>query len=206
MATGQNEKKTDLRIRRTYKLLFEALLFLLEEQPFEKISVTDICDRAMVHRTTFYKHFEDKYQLLMFGIKDLQKKFNENSITDENVNNPHQYSMDIFKCVIKYLFDNQKMYSLVLSKNKIDSIIIMLFKAVIADITLKLELFEKKGVKYIIPTPVIANFRAGALVALTIWWFQNDMAVSLEDMANYVELMFNNDGYLFQFSKQETDE
>ena len=70
-------KKVDLRIRRTYKLLLEALEGLINEQPFEKITVTDICDRAMVHRTTFYKHFEDKYHLLRFGIKEIQEQFNE---------------------------------------------------------------------------------------------------------------------------------
>lgn len=48
-------KKDDLRIRRTYKLLSESLLDLLSENKFEDISVTDICEKAMIHRTTFYK-------------------------------------------------------------------------------------------------------------------------------------------------------
>lgn len=37
---------------------------LLAERPFTAITVQDICERAMVHRTTVYKHYADKYDLL----------------------------------------------------------------------------------------------------------------------------------------------
>src|SRR5229473_6438569 len=65
-----NSQETgDLRVRRTHKLLWEALMTLMIEQEFETISVKEICDRAMVHRTTFYKHYEDKYDLLARGMQ-----------------------------------------------------------------------------------------------------------------------------------------
>lgn len=59
----------DLRVRRTYKFLWDALMTLMSERDFESITVTDICARAMVHRTTFYKHYEDKHGLLVQGIQ-----------------------------------------------------------------------------------------------------------------------------------------
>jgi AcrR family transcriptional regulator len=62
------EEQGDLRVRRTHKLLWEALMALLGERAFEEITVTEICDRAMVHRTTFYKHYADKYTLLEQGM------------------------------------------------------------------------------------------------------------------------------------------
>src|SRR5215467_9608409 len=61
---------SDLRVRRTDKFLWDALIALMKERDFESITVTDICERAMVHRTTFYKHYEDKYGLLYHGIQD----------------------------------------------------------------------------------------------------------------------------------------
>ncbi len=67
----------DLRVRRTHKLLWDALMALMIERDFESITVTDICDRAMVHRTTFYKHFEDKYDLLLRGMQDMHATFVE---------------------------------------------------------------------------------------------------------------------------------
>src|SRR5438874_12253704 len=43
----------------------------LSERTIEEITVSDICERAMVHRTTFYKHSEDKYALLEQGIRQM---------------------------------------------------------------------------------------------------------------------------------------
>lgn len=59
--TAQNE---DLRIRRTRKLLQEALIELTVEKGFAAITVRDITERAMVNRSTFYRHYLDKYDLL----------------------------------------------------------------------------------------------------------------------------------------------
>ena len=61
-------EQTDLRVRRTHKLLWEALMTELSERTIEESTVSDICERAMVHRTTFYKHYEDKYALLEQGV------------------------------------------------------------------------------------------------------------------------------------------
>ena len=63
----------DLRTQRTYKLLKDSLLQLLSQKSFDSIRVNDICDLAMVHRTTFYSHFNDKYELLDYVIKETEK-------------------------------------------------------------------------------------------------------------------------------------
>src|SRR5262249_44633616 len=68
---NRHEGQGDLRVRRTHKLLWEALMAELAQRPFEGITVKDICERAMVHRTTFYKHYEDKYALLERGMRQM---------------------------------------------------------------------------------------------------------------------------------------
>ena len=62
-------EKLDLRIQKTYKSLINGFEDLLHEKEFEKISVTEICDAAIIRRPTFYKHFLDKYDFLTFFIK-----------------------------------------------------------------------------------------------------------------------------------------
>ena len=57
-------KNVDLRVKRTRKLLQQALRELLQEQSFTGIRVVDITERATVNRATFYAHFPDKYALL----------------------------------------------------------------------------------------------------------------------------------------------
>ena len=44
--------------------LAKSLKELMANQPFEKLSVSDITNNCSLHRQTFYYHFEDKYELL----------------------------------------------------------------------------------------------------------------------------------------------
>ena len=97
-------KKDDLRIRRTYKLLSESLLDLLSENKFEDISVTDICEKAMIHRTTFYKHFEDKYQLLKFCVKEFQINFSKENNFDYKFNNLTDYYINTMKNILEFRY------------------------------------------------------------------------------------------------------
>ena len=56
-------KFTDIRYLRTEKLIFDAFAKLLSEKPYEKITVQDIADEAMINRATFYAHYADKDDL-----------------------------------------------------------------------------------------------------------------------------------------------
>ena len=49
---------------RTDKAIKQALITLLKIKPFEKITVQDILDETPVTRSTFYKHFHDKYEIV----------------------------------------------------------------------------------------------------------------------------------------------
>ena len=55
--------EADPRVRRTRKLLQDALVELLAEKSFEAITVQDIATRSTINRATFYAHFVDKYDL-----------------------------------------------------------------------------------------------------------------------------------------------
>lgn len=59
-----SQNSNDLRVRRTQKLLREALIALIEERGFDAITVGEIAERAMVSRAAFYRHYQDKYDLV----------------------------------------------------------------------------------------------------------------------------------------------
>lgn len=70
----QDEKKLDPRIKRTRQLLQQALIELMAEKSFQVITVQDIAERATVNRVTFYAHFEDKYALLEYTMREMFKQ------------------------------------------------------------------------------------------------------------------------------------
>ncbi|MFI6171000.1 TetR/AcrR family transcriptional regulator [Nocardia sp. NPDC051052] len=61
---------TDRRVRRTKSLLHRALIELMLERGYDRISVRDILHRADVGRSTFYAHFRDKDDLLLLSSTD----------------------------------------------------------------------------------------------------------------------------------------
>ncbi len=55
---------SNLRVRRTQKLLREALVELIEERGFEALTIGEITERALVSRAAFYRNYRDKYDLV----------------------------------------------------------------------------------------------------------------------------------------------
>ena len=55
--------KEDFRVTKTKAAIHEAFLACLEEVGFLGMSVTNIIEKALINRSTFYKHYQDKYDL-----------------------------------------------------------------------------------------------------------------------------------------------
>ncbi len=66
---------TDPRVLRTDKLLQEALIEISAERGFDAVTVGDIARRAAVNRATFYRHYQDKYDLLEHIFQDAIRQF-----------------------------------------------------------------------------------------------------------------------------------
>lgn len=56
--------KNDPRVRYTEMIIKKAFLELLQQKPMNKITVREICDKAEINRSTFYKHYLDCYNLM----------------------------------------------------------------------------------------------------------------------------------------------
>jgi AcrR family transcriptional regulator len=68
----------DLRVRRTRKLLQQALIEGSLKKGFAALTVRDITEYAMVNRSTFYRHYLDKYDLLERHIQELYETLGVN--------------------------------------------------------------------------------------------------------------------------------
>lgn len=70
-------RKEDLRVRKTKKAISDAFMELLIEKPIEDMTVNELCDKAGVRRTTFYKHYKDKYDYIASFAKGLRDRFDD---------------------------------------------------------------------------------------------------------------------------------
>ena len=72
----------DLRIVKTKELIVTAFFDCLETMNFTQITVKHMTQVARINRSTFYKHFEDKYQLRDYVMDALLRDFETNLETD----------------------------------------------------------------------------------------------------------------------------
>jgi AcrR family transcriptional regulator len=183
MSIKSLQQSEDLRVRRTQKFLWEALLSLLEERSFETISVTDICERAMVHRATFYKHYESKQDLTLQGIKSLISQLERETKQEERGKREselHSRLIVIFKHFARY----NHFYKFLLYEENFISLQHLLLKEIetSAEDRIKSHLL-RNGKSVSIPPTIIVQFDTGAIVSVLVWWLKNDMPVSAEQVA-----------------------
>ena len=168
--TGQ-----DIRITKTRIALSRTLLELLEKKSFQKITVNDICQSALVSRSTFYMHFEDKYQLMLFCLQKERQRF------DEAVQGiaPH----DIFRMISSTVYERKNIFHNFF-KAEIDMELFDMFKNFFHDfIAEALAKLAKQGMKLPGPIPPSAAYYASGLAGVTIWWIEQGFSMTIEEMA-----------------------
>ncbi len=186
MSTKTPVEKVDLRVRRTHKLLWEALMAELSERPFEEITVSDICDRAMVHRTTFYKHYPDKYALLEQGARQM---FDELIVRDMHLP-PSQYTLDApppyFIRLFEHAAEHQQFYRLMLCGEGVGRFQ-NLVKDYIAEVAMtQAHGLHAGGIQPGLPLEMHARFVSGGALSLLAWWLDHDMPLTPFQMAQFL--------------------
>jgi AcrR family transcriptional regulator len=191
----------DLRVRRTYKFLWDALMALMTERDFESITVTDICERAMVHRTTFYKHYEDKNGLLFHGIQDELNALFE--AVDGAVDTPVEMDEEAdtradtrawLIAVFEHVLKRERFYRLMLTGDRFSQFSALLRKAMAERLERRVERrLRQEGKQMSIPVALHAQMQAAGLVSMISWWLENDCpytpAEMIKNVYEHIELV-----------------
>ena len=105
------EKKEDRRVALTKRMLKETLTEMLKEQDLYHISIRDLCEKADVNRTTFYKHYGSQFDLLADMENDLLD-FISRTI-EAHVDDQDQ----LIYIFCEYLERNHELFKLIINNN-----------------------------------------------------------------------------------------
>jgi AcrR family transcriptional regulator len=178
MIRGTMENKIeDRRMLRSRKQLGNALVELMQEKRFIDITVQDIIDRADVGRTTFYKYFQDKEDLLMSNLETILENFIRHmDSTDED--QKMLSTVDFFR----HVMENKELYKAMLGGQG-TNILFNKGQAVMSQkIEMHLALLPMEKTELSVPLPVLTNFLAGSFLILLKWWFEHKMTYTPEQM------------------------
>ena len=180
------DKKTDLRIVKTNKVLYESLMNLLKDKTFEEIKVSDICADALVNRSTFYAHFNDKYELFMSFINDLKESLtNELKTIDSNLS-LKEYYLKLIEVFMNHVEGQEHVYKSILINNRNSIIMDMIYNTISEDVNSRVNKNELD-----IPPEIFVSYYLGAIVNVGIEWFKNNKKYSRDEMLSYLDKLMN---------------
>jgi len=165
----------DIRITKTHMALSRTLLELLERKSFQKITVNDICQCAMVSRSTFYLHFEDKYKLMLFCLQTERQRLDEAAQSME--------LRDYIQMVLTSICERKKVFRNFLQA-EINIELFNMLKTFFYDYSCDiLTIVERQSAKLAGPVPLLSAYYASGFAGMVIWWIEQDFSIPIEEIA-----------------------
>ena len=101
-------KKKDLRVIKTERAIYNALIELLQQKELEKITVSELAELAEINKATFYLHYADIYSLYQDALaRHISEKIEELGLIDCMLNDPEEFASRL----VNDLFNPEKMSS-----------------------------------------------------------------------------------------------
>lgn len=171
----------DRRVRRTQKLLGEALIALVLEKGFKNITIQDVTDRADIGYRTYFRHYSGLEEL---AISVAQTKLDEIyevlelSQPLEDASAPVAATSQSGEVLFQYIQENQKILRILLLDNNLRFVLDPIMKMARE----KSEEVLNRVLEPNIATSIAANHLIAAVFALMRWWLENDMSHSPAQM------------------------
>ena len=173
-----SKRKLDPRSVRTKAWLIEALLTLIEEKPYKKISIAEITDQAGLARPTFYLHYRCKDDLLLSYLDQLFETFYK------------EIEADLLKTEINYpaatkIFEqvqaHKKTFDVILSANT-NQILLERFRSYTLKVFIRF--IEKNDLPANLSPHInyVADHLAGAILGMISDWVEHGQTESPETM------------------------
>lgn len=180
--SSNHERTTDRRILRTRNTLRAALLELIAEGSYERLSVHDITERAGIGRATFYLHYTDKERLLLDAIEHVVAELTEQMAELASIPLP-QRAQAMAERMFTHMAENKAIYRTLMSENGVASLPLrvrnLTATAIVRDLSSAFPTLTGAPTRL----EALAQHTAGALLALAEWWLRNDCPESAADMA-----------------------
>lgn len=178
----------DLRIIKTKKALQNTLISLLKEKSFEEVKVADLCKKALVNRSTFYAHYNDKYELFQSTIETLKNDLNDDLKQNENELDTLDYLMKLMELYLNHMEEKKDIYLPIVRHNKNGIIMDIICDALEKDIETKIY-HDHKNESLNVPIDVIIKFYIGAIFNVGMEWLNNTQKYNKEDLLKYMNIL-----------------
>ena len=182
-------RKEDIRITKTKAALSTSFFRMLEEMTLDDVTVNELCERANVRRATFYKHFKDKNDFVLFLIKDIRARFdNEVWKADLNTAITKEYYLKYAHAILDYLLERGIAIKRIIDSHARSSFFDIFLHENYEDTKRRLEASVKSGMPMPISPDVMASFIVGGIAHAIIKWFDSENRCPVELLLNDIAI------------------
>jgi AcrR family transcriptional regulator len=172
----------DRRVRRTRERLQQALVALILEKGYDRITVQDLIDRADVGRSTFYAHYETKDDLMRAGLGKLT------ALLEQSLREGSEESVLPVRALFAHLDSHHSLYKAMLRERGLslveDAVVDILTRFATEAIAA-----DPGGRRPGVDPDVHAAYLAGSLMAFLDWWLDHDRPHSVDRMDEMFRLL-----------------
>lgn len=164
---------TDRRVRRTQKLLGEALIAEALEKGYKNITIQDVTRRADIGYRTYFRHYTGLDELLLSVAQDRLDQFYEIldlPLPGELIENPVEFFQKVGTRLFQHIQDNQQAFRFLLLDNNLR----FALDPVLERACQKVETILAGLPQENIPAGVAANHIVSSAISLIRWWLEND--------------------------------
>ena len=172
-----NKDRTDRRVKRTHKLLQEALVSLTLEKGFEAVTIRDITDRADVGYATFFRHYPDKEALLADVLEAMKDEFQSLLAPFSIVNNPEKTG----KLLFEYVEQNCDLCRVLFNSTDTMSLLKPVQEIGLSESSSMFNISTQSSV----PLDIAISHLMSSLVMLIRWWLDHGMPYPPERMGQF---------------------
>lgn len=186
------EEKKDLRVTKTYTALVNSFWKLIKRKQFSEITINELCEKAMIQSQTFYKHFTDKYDFLVFVILQKEKEYSRKMESQNKYLNVIDYYIGLLEALLNLIDSNENL----VTNLDVDNRIIVMMKNTLNDLAVRIKSYFDKdieaGYQFPADSEIMTQFFVGAISQIVFWWFLNRKYVSKEEMLKRVSPIIEN--------------
>jgi AcrR family transcriptional regulator len=172
-------KKIDPRVRRTRRLLRDALVSLIVEKDYARISIREVTTRAEVAYITFYRHFESLDQLLMEVLEEGLGELMNRIETLAKQSDTSALEIE-GRLIFEYIEQKADLFHILFKSQSVTRV----RKKIVRNIA---TIFQKSCLPLArsnnpMTVAITSNHIATSLLALIEWWLDNNMRPAAAQM------------------------
>lgn len=177
--------KQDLRVQKTHQALITSFSDLLQTKSFEQITVQDLCANANVRRSTFYRHFNDKYDLLNHVVGTLIDHFRKLYLPDINPDNPRQFFEKLMRDVLTFIHDNKDIVRSVITINFYGEVYTIFYEQIYKAVQKQIE-FDRQSGQFYVDVTIYGEFLTGGILSVITNWIQHGQQQSIDKVTKEI--------------------